>query len=104
MSTRNDVRATLIQQVRRCVLRILLEAYPHALEGESIFELVLERFPDSIEDDVSKDLAYLCEEDKGYVETEGPTRGLSWLQRRYKLTGKGNEVANRMERDEALGI
>ena len=99
-----DMRARLIQQVRRCVLRILLEAYPHALEGESIFELVLEEHPELVESDLERDLAYLAEADKGYVETDGPTRGVCWGERKYKLTGKGNEIATRMDHDPALGI
>lgn len=99
-----NVRAKLIQQVRRAILNVLLTAYPHALEGESIFELLLEQFPDLMEQDVERDLAYLREADKGYVELEGDGRRLSWEQRRYTLTGKGNELANRLDHDPALGI
>ncbi len=103
--SRPDMRALQIQQVRRCVLRVLLEAYSLcALEGTQILVLVLEQYPDVTEEDLRRDLTYLMEDDKGYVETDGPTRGLPWRDRRYKLTGKGNEIANRLDRDPALGI
>jgi len=98
-------RAQKIQQMRRCVLAILLEAYGVvALEGETVFELLLERYPDASEGDLQKDLTYLMEADKGYVETVGQTRGVAWDKRRYGLTGKGNDVANQLEHDPALGI
>lgn len=101
----HEVRAKQIQQMRRCVLSILLEAYGHCpLTGDSIYELLLEQYPDTTEEDLKKDLTYLAAPDKGYVEVHGPTRGVPWGQRLYSLTGKGNEVANRMERDPALGI
>ena len=100
---RRNMQGALIQQRRRRILSLLPDAYPRQLEGSVIAELLLKHGPDSTEDDVEKDLAYLMESDKGYVETVGATTRKPWRNRFYKLTGRGNEVANRLVSDPALG-
>ncbi len=98
---REKIQAAVIQQRRREVLACLLDAYPQALKGDVILKLLLDSDPTTAATEVHKDLAYLS--DKGYVEVPDAATNEPWKNRFHKLTARGNEVANRIVDDQALG-
>ena len=98
-----DAKATMIKQTRREILRALNIMYHIGpLSFPALCEALLHlELPD--EQCVQRDLTYL--RDKGYVCWVGaPKRGayMPWARRLYKLTVKGNEIAERIAEDPAL--
>jgi len=90
----------MIKQTRREILAALNLMYhigPFSFDGicHSLLHLEL---PD--DECVKRDLVYLV--DKGFIEWVNPGSYMPWPRRMYKLTAKGNEIANRIAIDPAL--
>lgn len=97
----DELRARMIQQTRREIMRALCLVYPVPFSFPSLRDSLVElNLPDA--DVIKRDLVYLM--DKGYVEWTNRRDYMGWDQRLYKLTASGNEVANRILHDPALGL
>ncbi len=94
-----QARAAQIKQARRDLMTALLMVYPTPFGFVSIVHSLLHLdLPDT--ECIKRDLAYLI--DKGYVEWTNKKDHMPWDRRYYRLTSKGNEIANRIEIDPAL--
>jgi len=94
-------RTAMIKQTRREILSTLNNMYHIGPLGFGALcsALVHLELPD--DECVKRDLIYL--RDKGYVEwvNEQPAY-VPWSKRMYKLTARGNEIAERVDKDLAL--
>ena len=94
-------RTAMIKQTRREIITVLNDMYHIGpLDFEGVCQaLVHLELPD--DECVKRDLIYL--RDKGYVEwTNEQPAYVPWSKRLYKLTARGNEIAERMDQDLAL--
>lgn len=100
MSTYEEVRAQMIKKCRREMLGVLALMYRSVPMGfeEVCNALVHLELPDV--GCVQDDLTYLCE--RGYVRWTNEKPMLPWKHRLYKLTAKGKDVYDRIERDPNL--
>jgi hypothetical protein len=95
----NELRAARIKMARRELLRVLNTVY---FGGPVDFVVICEalvhlELPD--DECVKRDVTYLCE--KGYVKCTSSDY-MPWKRRLYKITAKGTEIADEIEKDEAL--
>ena len=100
MNEYREARAAMIKQTRREILKVLNTMYqigPFAFDSVcgALTHLVL---PD--DECVKRDLTYLIE--KGYVRWTNERAMMPWGKRVYKLTARGNEIAESIETDPAL--
>lgn len=100
MMNTKQARAAMIKRARREIVDTLnvlyhIGPFPFPSICEALLHLQL---PD--DECVKRDLTYLCE--KGYVEWANEAAYVPWDRREYKVTAKGNELAERMIKDPAL--
>ena len=96
----DQARAARIKEVCREILGVLNVMYgigPFSFESICHGILHLE-LPDDV--CVKKDLTYLV--DKGYVKWTNQRTMMPWAKRVFKLTARGNEIANKISEDPAL--
>lgn len=96
-----QAKAAMIKQTRREILRALnLMYYIGPLSFEALCGALRHlQLPD--DQCVKRDLVYLV--DKDYVDWANSDNAyMPWRQRLYKLTARGNEIANRIDTDPAL--
>jgi hypothetical protein len=85
----------------------LQAVYPRSFSSQNIQRALLATFPDMGLPHIRVDLAYLV--DKGYVNEADPgfgkdIRTCDWQDRRWILTARGTEVAQKITEDPALDI
>jgi len=95
-----NLRAAMIKQARRELLRVLNQVY---YAGPVSFAVICEalvhlELPD--DECVKRDLTYL--EEKSYVRCTSPGDYVPWKKRMFRITAKGTEIADAIEKDEAL--
>jgi len=100
VSNYEEMRAKMIKQTRREILRVVGLQYammPMSFEtlcgGLTHLELPGEQ-------PVMNDLTYLCE--RGYVRWTNARQMMPWKERLYELTAKGKDFIDRIEHDAAL--
>lgn len=100
MMESSDAKAASIKQSRREIIGVLNAMY-HI--GPCSFDLICGalvhlELPD--DECVKRDLVYLCE--KKYVKWTNEAPRTPWVNRLYKLTATGNDIANRISVDPTL--
>lgn len=97
---RARAKANHIKNVRFRILETLEMVYPGPLSGAGIADAIA--FLEVDDDDLRKDLAYLCE--KNYLVALAATIKHAWERRDYRLTATGKELVDRVRSDSALEI
>lgn len=103
----SEERRTAIIEQRNSLLSRLNACYPGSLRGDQLYRILLALFPDYTKTNCIKDLYYL--EEKGYIERRSHVAGrisreTAWGAAYWKLTTRGNEIANEILQDPALEI
>ena len=96
-----------IIECRNMLLSTLQAVYPHSFSTQNLYHAMLGTFPDMSWPHLRVDLAYLV--DKGYVVEDDPgfgkdRRTCDYEERRWKLSGSGVEIAQRITEDPALEL
>ncbi|MCO6436532.1 MAG: hypothetical protein J5J06_05545 [Phycisphaerae bacterium] len=98
----NDAtRARMIQQTRQEIMIALLHTRGIPFRFDLLCHALLHlNLPD--DEVVKRDLEYLAA--KGYVRWTNEADYLPWSRRMFELTPAGDEVANRITHDPAVGL
>lgn len=97
----NETRARMIQQTRQEIMVALLHTRRLPFRFDMLCHALLHlNLPD--DEVVKTDLDYLI--GKGYVRWTNQDDYMPWSRRMFELTTKGDEVANRITHDPALGL
>ena len=100
MNTYEELRAKMIKQTRREILRSLAIMYHIGPFGFEAICSALTHLELSNVEVVKNDMTYLCE--RNYVRWINERAMMPWKERMYRLTATGKDVVDRIEIDPTL--
>lgn len=103
----DEKRVLIIKTDRNLILSRLLACSPGSLAGEQLYRVMVALSPEYTKTFCVRDLYYL--ERRGLVERMSPHTGrvdgsIDWKEARWRVTPRGDEVANHLVADPALDI
>ena len=103
----DEKRVLIIKTDRNMVLSRLLACSPGSFEGAALYRVMLALNPEYTKTFCVRDLYYL--ERRGLIERLSPISGrvapeCEWKEARWRVTPRGDEVANHLVNDPALDI